>query len=123
MQRIVLVAEDDPSIQMLVSGIFEMRGYRVLKAYTGSEATVIAVDARPDLIVSDLNMPSGYGSSFFKRVREDEATKHIPFIFITGLPEDQARKLIPENTPNTLLIRKPFDVKELLNAAEQILAP
>lgn len=121
MQKIVMVVEDDPVILTMVAGILESRGYRVLKAESGSEAIMTAVNSVPDIVVTDINMPSGYGSSLYHKLQQEENTRNIPFIFITGIPPDQAKKLVPES-PRAVLLTKPFDVKRLVTLVEELLS-
>lgn len=115
------MVEDDPSILMLVGDIFESRGYRVLKAKSGTEGIMTAMNSVPDIVIADINMPSGYGSSLYHTLQADKKTKHIPFIFITGIPVAQAKKLIPDSLGVVLLL-KPFDVRELVKIAEDLLS-
>ncbi len=121
MQKLILVADDDPTILMMVSDVFESYGYRVLRAETGSEAIITALNSRPDLIISDINMPSGYGSSLYEKLQQESSSKGIPFIFITGVPLHQAKKLITESS-KVVLILKPFDMKTLIDTAQKLLA-
>lgn len=115
-----MVVEDDPAILTMVGSVFESRGYTVLKAMSGSEGIITAMDSHPDIVITDINMPSGYGSSLYHSLRANEKTKNIPFIFITGIPIEQAKKLVPDSL-GEVLITKPFDVRELVKIAEDLL--
>ena len=122
MQKLALVADDDISVLNLLSGILETRGFRVIKAETGSEAVMAAMNSAPDIIITDINMPSGYGSSLYHRLQQEEETKKIPFIFITGLPPEQARTLVPV-APGVVLLTKPVAMQKLLQTIASLLPP
>jgi CheY-like chemotaxis protein len=59
-------------------------GYRILTASNGSEALSIAVDALPDLIVRDLEMPVMDGWQAARLLNEHERTRPIPIIALSG---------------------------------------
>lgn len=121
MSKIVLLVEDDPTILILLCGVFESRGYTVLKAGSGSEAIMTAMNSTPDIVITDVNMPSGYGSSLYHKLRMDARTKHVPFIFITGLSIEHAKKLVPDSE-GAVWVAKPFDTRKLVKLAEDLLS-
>ena len=67
----ILIVDDDTSIVESLSERFQARGYRVTTAGTGEEALEKA-DARPDIILLDLQLPKGDGISVLKKLREEE---------------------------------------------------
>jgi DNA-binding response OmpR family regulator len=57
----ILLVEDDPTVASLLRDTLESDGYRVWHATTASEATFLAQEARPDLVILDLMLPDGSG--------------------------------------------------------------
>ena len=121
MSKIVLLVEDDPTILMLMGGVFEARGYTVLKAGSGSEGIMTAMNSTPDIVITDVNMPSGYGSSLYHKLQMDARTKSVPFIFITGFSIEQAKRLVPDSE-GVVWVAKPFDMRKLVKLAEDLLS-
>src|SRR5258708_4190758 len=68
----------------LVASIFGAFGYRVITTRETEEAAQLALASNPDLILSDVCMPSGSGYDFIRRIKDDPRLKDIPFVFVTS---------------------------------------
>ena len=66
----VLVVEDNPRLRATVREFLRWEGYEVDEAAHGLEALAVAADTRPDVIVTDLQMPVMDGATFIQRCRE-----------------------------------------------------
>lgn len=103
----ILVVEDDVDIHLLIKDILEKERYKVISAYSGTEAILLIEKNDIDLILLDLMLPGLLGEEIIKKV------KNIPIIVISA-------KISLEDKVNTLLsgandyIVKPFEPKELL---------
>jgi two-component system, chemotaxis family, chemotaxis protein CheY len=118
---IALVVEDSPTMrQLIVFALRRIRGLEVLEADDGVDALRKMAASKLDIILTDINMPIMDGLKLVKRVRSDEALKHIPIIIITteGAEEDRQRALaLGANAYITKPIQAPqviAKVKELL---------
>jgi len=110
--RTILIVDDEPMILKLVGTHLSKQGYQYLEARSGEEALRRAAE-RPDLILLDIGMPDIDGFETCRRLKENEATRDIPIIFLSG-----------DQTPNTKAmglesggvdyVTKPFDARELL---------
>ena len=69
MQQTILVVDDDAAIGDLEQEVLECAGYRVLRAYSGTEALLLIKDARPDLALLDLMLPGLSGEALLPRLR------------------------------------------------------
>lgn len=78
----ILVVDDDEQIRMVSEQLLSARGYEVRTASNGFEALALMRSVLPDLIISDLNMPSMSGFELLSVVRR--RFPHIPVIAITG---------------------------------------
>ena len=80
----VLLVDDDPDVHTLVSlALGERGGYTVEVSGSASEALERARSFQPDLILLDVVMPGTDGRQTLKALRADEATAHIPVIFLS----------------------------------------
>jgi formate hydrogenlyase transcriptional activator len=109
----VLVADDEPLNRDLLEQELRAADYRVLAAASGEEALGIAAQARPDLILLDAMMPGLDGFATCARLKETEATRTIPVIFLTALT-DGAVKLRAFRAGAVDYVTKPFAPEELL---------
>ena len=81
----LLLVEDDPSLRYIVQSGLEdiIEGYEVLAAANGEEGLAMWREHRPDVILSDIEMPIMDGYEMVKRIREVD--KETPIIFSSGL--------------------------------------
>ena len=111
-RKTLLLVEDETSILFSVQRILELSGdYEVITAANGKTAINKLAEVIPDLIISDIAMPEMDGIEFCKHVRKSEATRSIPFIFLTAKKE---RILEGIQIGSDDYIVKPFKVDELL---------
>jgi CheY-like chemotaxis protein len=82
--KTVLVIDDDPLVLEALCGFLETEGIGCLAAGSGSLGLRMARVQRPDLVISDYEMPGLDGCSVYQLMREDESTAGIPFIFFTA---------------------------------------
>ena len=91
----ILLVDDNTTNLQLLRDTLDGYGYKLLAAKNGETALSIARKANPDLILLDIMMPEMDGYEVCKRLKADEATLHIPVIFVTALTdaEDEAKGL------------------------------
>lgn len=88
----ILVIDDDPGIRALCAAVLESEGYDVLEAGDGREGLARAVSDYPDLVVCDIAMPVLDGFGLAVALRQNEQTKHLPLVFLTGEHEPSAER-------------------------------
>jgi len=81
---LVLLVEDDQSGREMYATALEMGHFRVAQAHNGLQALDKARELRPDVIVTDLALPGIDGLELARRLRQDERTRAIPIIGVTG---------------------------------------
>ncbi|HEY9075277.1 MAG TPA: substrate-binding domain-containing protein [Anaerolineaceae bacterium] len=95
--KTILIVDDDPVILDLHSRIVKSQGvnYRVLQAKNGRDGLELIRREHPDLVMLDLMMPEMNGFEVLERMREDEQTRSIPVIVVTGqvLTEEDMQRL------------------------------
>jgi CheY-like chemotaxis protein len=81
---LVLVVDDSMLVRHTVCRFLEERGYQVESATNGVEALEVLARTRPDLIITDLEMPRMRGPELIEALQEDEATARIPIVVLSG---------------------------------------
>lgn len=111
----ILVVEDDPTIRELVRLHLASANHEVMTAVDGLQGLQLAFSKRPDIIISDVQMPNMDGFGMLAAVRANEQTASIPVIFLTALDDrDSFRKSM--NLGADDFLNKPVKRSELLNA-------
>src|SRR5713226_7494977 len=80
----ILVVDDRPANRELLTTLLGYKGHRLLEAGDGKEGLALALDQPPDLLISDILMPSMDGFEFVRQLRAASATATIPVIFATA---------------------------------------
>jgi putative two-component system response regulator len=85
--------DDNSDTAMLMQELLGHRGYEVITASSAEQAEAKILHAAPDLILSDVIMPGKSGYELCRELKENPATRLIPFVLITGLSnrEDRVR--------------------------------
>jgi len=116
----VLVADDEIHIIHVVAIKLRNNGYEVIAANNGAEAYDLACREKPDVVVTDYQMPLMTGIELITKLREDERTKEIPVILLTArsfaVTQEQQESLGVSSC-----LSKPFSPKELLKTIQDIL--
>ena len=106
----VLVVDDEPQIQRLLTITLESNGYRVAIAGAGQQALVLAAQHRHDAVVLDLGLPDLSGIEVLKRLRE---WTQMPIIILT-VQDGEAEKIEALDCGADDYVTKPFNSGELL---------
>jgi CheY-like chemotaxis protein len=80
----ILIVEDDDVARELVRMTLERQGYAVETACDGIEGFDLALSGRPDLVVTDIQMPSADGAHLVRRLRDTPETASTPVVITTG---------------------------------------
>ncbi len=113
----ILIVEDEKKLADLLAFRLLALGYEVHLAGDAFAAVHSAVEHEPDLILLDITLPGGDGYSVVENLKEVEATKNIPFFFITARTGYQVRQRA-EQIGAKRLFEKPFNLEELLQAVQ-----
>ena len=120
MSTTILVIEDEPAIQELISVNLSFAGHKVLRAFDAEQAQTLIRAELPDLILLDWMLPGASGITLARKLRGDERTRQVPVIMLTakGSEHDKIEGL---EAGADDYITKPFSPKELLARIKAVL--
>jgi CheY-like chemotaxis protein len=105
----ILIVDDEPDIPFMMRLIFEGAGHQVAEARHGGIGLKSVKARQPDLVITDVMMPTMDGLEFIVRLRSNPKTAAIPILVVSGNSE--------LSTAANIRLRKPFTRRELLHAA------
>ena len=120
MPATILLVEDEPAIQELISANLMRAGHHVLRAGDAETAQRIVREALPDLILLDWMLPGMSGVEFARRLRSEERTRAIPLIMLTARGEEQDKVMGLESGADDY-VTKPFSPRELVARIKAVL--
>lgn len=120
MKKTILIVDDEPDLLVLERARLEKAGYSVITATTGEEALALLEKVIPDLVLSDFNLSLINGSDLCKKIKADNALKHIPVILFTATFKEEILRIAKEAKADDFLA-KPFDPEELLEKIEKFI--
>lgn len=121
MAATVLVVEDEPAIQELISYNLQQAGHQPMRAGSAEDALNIMRHALPDLVLVDWMLPGLSGIELAKRIKSDKRTKTVPIIMLTARAAEED-KLTGLETGADDYITKPFSTQDLVERAKDLLA-
>ena len=108
------------TVRRVMERFLERTGIRVMTAKDGLDAIRVLQDAKPDIILLDIEMPNMDGYEFATHVRNDERVSAVPIIMITSRAGDKHRARAIEIGVNGYL-GKPYQESQLLDSIRRLL--
>ena len=115
----ILTVDDSPSIRQMIKVVLGPAGHNVLEAGDGAQGLEAAKSAKPDLVITDLNMPVMNGIEFIRKYRQHPASKGVPIILLTT-ESDEALKAEAKAAGATGWIVKPFKQDQLVAVIKKV---
>lgn len=116
---VVMVVDDSPTVLLAARKALESESYRVITAENGREAWNVLQDQRPDLIVSDIEMPNINGFQLLKLVREDLELAEMPVMLMTSHLYYDVK--MGQSAGANAFLAKPYEAKDLLEQVRYLL--
>jgi len=116
----ILIVEDEPAIQVLITYALEQAGYAVLQAQNAEKALEMINEKLPDLVLLDWMLPKMSGVEFARLIRRKERTKLLPIIMLTARV-DESDKVSGLEIGADDYITKPFSPRELVARIKAVL--
>ena len=117
---LIVVADDDPDIMLLVSSVLSKNGFEIVRATNGADALELVRSRRPDLAVLDISMPTRDGLDVLRAVRSDPETADLPVILLSA----RAQEADVKNgyaAGASKYVKKPFSPRDLVTAVRELL--
>ena len=114
MRKKVVVAEDERVIREALVAALEKQGYAVHAVADGEQAVIACRWTRPDLLITDNQMPDMSGAELIQRVREDDRFERIRIVMFSGNTGDPSAQLADR------VVAKQEGVSGLLKALEEL---
>lgn len=116
----ILVVDDETHILHVVSLKLRNAGYEVITAEDGEEGFEAALEHRPNLVLTDFQMPFVTGLELCKKLKEHELTRTTPALMLTA----RGFSITPEEIDQTNIagvISKPFSPREILTRVQELI--
>lgn len=118
--KTVFCVDDSSTVLLSLSAILTKAGYAVEKAISGDEGlSKLNSGIKPDLIITDLNMPGMNGIEFIKKVRQLPTMRFVPILFLTTESQQSKRAEAKAAGASGWLV-KPVNGEELLNTIKLV---
>ena len=113
----VLIVDDDAYIRRVLEVKLKKHGFEIFMAKNGQMALDLIIEKRPDVVVTDINMPVMDGKTLCMKTNPLKEERPFLTIIVTARidPED---KLWVKNMQYTLLMEKPFSPMEILHTIQ-----
>lgn len=118
----IIIAEDEPNIALAIKTIIskQLNSVEVLTVSNGQKAYDAYKEHRPDLIISDWNMPNMSGKDLLAKIRIEHDDQNTPFLMLTARADaDSVRDAISSGV--TEYVAKPFDKASLIEKIDYLI--
>jgi DNA-binding response OmpR family regulator len=119
-RHVVLVADDDEDILLLIRMVLERDGHEVIVTRDGAEAVAAALERRPDLALIDVAMPELDGLEVLRRLRADASMINMPVVLLSARVQEDDVKHGYDSGANAY-VQKPFSPRELSEQVSDLL--
>ncbi len=118
----ILIIDDDPSSLALMTYLVEAAGHAALEAADGGAGVRMALEARPDLVICDLQMPVASGFEVVRILHQSPGWPRVPLIAVSAfsMSSDSAAALAAGFAAH---ISKPIDPETFVARIETFLPP
>lgn len=121
MRKTVLVVDDNEANMRLFCDLIEAEGHRAVKAEYGMKGLRLVREARPNLILMDIQLPDVAGTEVIQWIKSDKALRHIPIIATTAFNTKEIIDAIAASGCDGY-ITKPIAVSEFLDTVHHFLS-
>ncbi len=118
---VIVIAEDHDDIRVVVKRALERAGHEVVATADGTSAWEAIRQYRPDLVVSDVEMPGMTGLELCRAIRADASLRHIPVVLASGMLMPNDERATDAGASGTLV--KPFLPSQLISYLTPFLPP
>lgn len=117
---LVLAIDDEAAVLAEVASVLGLAGYCCVTASDASMAMDLALNLRPDLIISDINLAGQNGLDLCEQIKDNQALSEVPVVFLSGAQIPDVVRAA-HAAGGTYYLRKPFDAGVLEEIVEKAL--
>ncbi|MCA9270645.1 MAG: response regulator [Planctomycetales bacterium] len=117
----ILLCDDEMHILRAAELKFKRSGFNVRLANDGREALERIQELRPDVVVTDYQMPRMNGLELIAALRSDPATRDLPIVLLTAKGFELSERKLIEEYGISKLLAKPFSPREMVAGVMQLL--
>ena len=119
-KKTIMIVDDETLIAKVVGDILKPEGYKVLSAFSGSDALDKLKKSKPDAVLIDFFMPGMSGRELCEKIRADDKLKNLKVAFITAATFSKSGMKELDKMDVLDYIKKPFEYKDLINRVKKI---
>jgi CheY-like chemotaxis protein len=116
----ILLVEDDQDTRMAMAMLFELEGFDVITAIDGQEAYLKAQTHKPDVIVTDLNMPKVSGLDLIRLIREDGRLAGVPIVAMSAVEKQYLNRA--KEMGAIAVCQKPIEFDQIMSLIAKIIS-
>ena len=117
----ILIVDDNADDRVLLERALISQGYAVSSAANGARALEMALDAPPDLIISDIMMPEMDGFELCRQVKTDDRLRHVAFIFYTATYTEGKDEQLALSLGASMFLVKPMEVADFIGNVKRVI--
>ena len=119
--KTIMLVDDSATVLLSISGILAKAGFKVVTANSAEDGQKkLAAGTKPDLLITDLNMPGMNGIEFIKEVRKLAPYRFMPILFQTT-ESQQSKRLEAKAAGASGWLVKPVTATDLLNTIKLVM--
>lgn len=120
----VLIVDDEPDFTMMMGLALQQTGQFEVREENNALATLASArDFRPDVVLLDVMMPDADGGDIAGQLKADDATAHLPIIFLTALVGNEETSLGGLLSGGHRFLPKPVSLAELTQCIAELTTP
>lgn len=117
----VLLVEDDNNLREIYEARLQAEGYDTATASDGEQALVVAKEAKPDLVISDVMMPKISGFEMLDILRNTDGLKDVKVIMLTALGQAEDKARADQLGADRYLVKSQVTLEDIVKTAHQLL--
>jgi response regulator RpfG family c-di-GMP phosphodiesterase len=124
MAKKILIVEDEKIELMALVARFSMEDFVVLEAVNGEDGLKVALEEKPDFVISDINMPKMTGIEMITKIRQEGGQwgKDVPMLMLTGVVEADSISKIVEQGVHDYIIKGAMEMDDVVKKVQEKLS-